>query len=91
MASNNVLIPIVFLDKIINFLDKLKCSTNHDLEDDHAEILWTLRMKKHKSELRKAYVEACIDYDFDNHDWQIMEFTSNRRREPANEFRYEIN
>jgi len=91
MANNNVLIPIELLNKIIKFLDKWKFPTNHDLEDDHAEILWTLMMKKQKSELRKAYIEACIDYDADNSDWQIMEFIWKRRIEPANEFRYEIN
>jgi len=53
--DKNVLIPLSLLERIIEFLEQREFPECHALFCDHCDILWTLKVKMQKLELRKAY------------------------------------
>jgi len=55
--GNNVMIPLPLVDQIIEVLEELDVSEYHPLHPDCCGILWALRVKKQKIELRGAYAK----------------------------------
>jgi len=53
--SKNVMIPLFLLDRIIELLDDLEPPEYHESRYDYCDILWALRVKKQKIELRGTY------------------------------------
>ena len=53
--SNNVLIPLTIFKRIIELLDYWDIPENHDLYREYCNILWELKVKVQKLELREAY------------------------------------
>jgi hypothetical protein len=53
--GTNVLIPLSLLDRMIDFLACLDLPEYHELRYEYGDILWALRVKKQKIELRDAY------------------------------------
>ncbi len=64
MAGKNVVIPLSLLECMIEFMDELDLSEYHELRWEYCEILWALRVKKHKLELRGSYASIISS---DNH------------------------
>ena len=70
----NVMIPLFLLDRIIELLDDIDLCEYHELRYEYCDILWALKVKKQKLELRDSYVKitstddpctrdaACIEY-----------------------------
>jgi hypothetical protein len=51
------MIPLALLDSIIAFLIELDLSEYHELRYEYCEILWALRLKKQRLELRDSYAK----------------------------------
>ena len=72
--GKNVLIPLSLFESIIDLLVCLEPPEYHELRYEYGDILWALRIKKQKIELRDSYAkiiaagdqserdEARIDY-----------------------------
>lgn len=63
MAGKNVMIPLSLLDSMIEFLDELDLSEYHELRWEYCEILWALKIKKQKLELKGSY-SSIISSDY---------------------------
>ncbi len=57
MDGKNVMIPLSLLNSMIEFLDELDLSEYHELRWEYCEILWALKIKKQKLELRGSYAD----------------------------------
>jgi len=79
MTSKNVLIPFPLLDQIIDFLEELRISEYHPLSYDCANILWALRVKKQKLELRDAYAKIIAAESDDDMLQARMQYLSQKR------------
>ena len=68
--SENVMVPLSLLNRIIEFLQELSAiPKTHPLGYERDDILWALNEKKHKLELRDAYakiIRAANQYDRDD-------------------------
>jgi hypothetical protein len=63
MMGKNVMIPLSLLEGIIEFLDELNLSEYHELRWEYGEILWALKTKKQKIELRDSYAKILAAND----------------------------
>ena len=55
--GKNVMIPLDLLDRIIELLVDINLPEYHELRYEYCEILWALKVKKQKLELRGAYAK----------------------------------
>jgi hypothetical protein len=62
------MIPLSLLDSIIEFLVEFDLSEYHELRYEYCEILWALRVKKQKLELRGAYAKIISADNTDQRD-----------------------
>ena len=71
--NKNIMIPMSLLESIIEFLDELDLSECHELRYEYCHILWALKVKKQKIELRDAYAKilSAADED-DRHDARMQ-------------------
>ena len=78
--SQNVMIPLSLLDRIIELLQELDLSEHHTLSLEYGEILWALRVKKQKIELHDAYFKilSAVEQD-DRHDAR-MQYLQQKRQ-----------
>ena len=53
--NKNVLIPLSIFKRIIDLLDYWDIRENHDLYREYCYILWELKVKVQKLELREVY------------------------------------
>ena len=53
----NVMIPLSVLDRLIELLDDIDLPEYHELRYEYCDILWALKVKKQKFELRDSYVK----------------------------------
>lgn len=69
--NKNVMIPLSLLDRIIELLNDIDLCEYHELRYDYCAILWALKVKKQKLELRDSYAKiistdardtTCIEY-----------------------------
>ena len=66
--GKNVMIPLSLLESIIEFLDVLDLPEYHELRYEYSEILWALRTKKQKIELRDSYAKIIAAGNQDERD-----------------------
>jgi hypothetical protein len=63
--GKNVMIPLSLLDRMIELLDCLALPEYHELRYDCCDILWALKVKKQKIELRDAYAKIILADDLE--------------------------
>jgi len=63
--SKNIMLPLSLLERVIDLLECLEVSKLHELHYDYCDILWTLKVKMQKLELRKAYAQIIQATDED--------------------------
>jgi len=68
MMCKNVMIPLFLLERIIEFLDCLDIPERHDLSYEYGDILWALKVKIQKLELKEAYSKIILAGDEENRD-----------------------
>jgi hypothetical protein len=76
--GKNVMIPLYLLERTIALLDDLALSETHELRYDYCEILWALRVKKQKIELRDAYAKIISADDLEARDLARIEYLRER-------------
>ena len=59
----NVMIPLSLLDRIIGLLNDIDLSEYHELRYEYCDILWALKVKKQKLELRDSYAKIISTED----------------------------
>ena len=72
------MIPLFLLDRIIELLDDLNLSEYHELRYEYCNILWALRLKKQKIELRGAYEKILIASEQAEQDEARIEYLRQR-------------
>ena len=77
--DKNVMIPISLLEKIVEFLDSLELPEYHELRCDYCDILWALRVKKQKLELRDAYAKIISADNQDARDEARIHYLQEKR------------
>jgi hypothetical protein len=76
--GNNVMIPLSLLDRIVDLLDDLNLPEYHELRLEYCQILWALRIKKQKLQLRGAYAKIILADDEDTRDEARIEYLRER-------------
>ena len=64
--DKNVMIPLPLLEQTIEFLVELDLSECHELRYEYCTILWALKLKKQKIDLRDAYAKILSAADEDD-------------------------
>ena len=79
--SKNVLLPLLLLKRIIELLEYIDVS-NYDIaiRDDYTDILWELKVKIQKLELREAYANIVQASDEDARFAARMEYLWQKNR-----------
>ena len=79
--SKNVLVPLLLLKRIIELLEYIDVS-NYDLviRDDYADILWELKVKIQKLELRETYANILQANEEDARFAARMEYLWQKKR-----------
>ena len=72
--GKNVMIPLSLLESVIEFLDVLNLSEYHEFRYEYCNILWALRVKKQKLELRDSYAKILTAADEDERDEARFEY-----------------
>jgi hypothetical protein len=63
MMVKNVTIPLFLLERIIEFLDNLNIPERHELSYEYGDIVWALKVKIQKLELRGSYSKIILADD----------------------------
>ena len=79
MMKQNVMIPLSLLDRIIELLDVLEPPEYHEIRYEYGDILWALKVKKQKIELRDAYAKIISADDTDLRDDARIEYLRQKR------------
>jgi hypothetical protein len=74
------MIPLSLLNRIVDFLVCLDLPEHNDLRFEHGEILWALRAKKDKLELRDAYSGIIASVGSDDRDLARIEYLRLKRQ-----------
>ena len=77
--SKNVMIPLSLLNQIIVFMQELDLSEYHPLSYECGNILWALRMKIQKIELRDTYARIISAVDEDERHNARIQYLSQRQ------------
>jgi len=67
--SKNVMIPLPLFMRIIELLEYWDIPEHHDLRYEYCDVLWELKVKTQRLELREAYskiISACNEDDRHN-------------------------
>ena len=78
--GKNVMIPLSLLDRIIDFLIEFDLSEYHELRYEYCDILWALRVKKQRIELRDSYAKIISADDTDSRDDARIEYLRQRNQ-----------
>jgi len=78
--SKNVMIPLSLLKRTIELIEALYYSNQNEFYDDYCDILWSLKIKIHKLELRDAYAKIISTENTDDRDDARMEYFRQKRR-----------
>jgi len=68
------MIPLALFNRIIEFLEKWNLPEYHYIYDDYIDILWDLRVKMHKLDLRQAYLMIAQASDEDARQLARLEY-----------------
>jgi len=78
--SQNVMIPLSLLDKVIELLDHWDISEyGPSLRYDYENVFWALKVKKQKLELRDAYAKIIRADNEDDRDDARMQYLLQKR------------
>jgi hypothetical protein len=77
--GKNVMIPLFLLDRIIELLVELDLSEYHELRYEYCEILWALRVKKQRLELRDSYAKIISADDQNSRDDARIRYLQQKR------------
>ena len=78
--SQNVMIPLSLLDKLIELLESWDISEyGYPVRDEYCHILWALRLKKQKLELRGAYARIINADSQDDADRARIDYLQKKR------------
>jgi len=77
--SQNVLIPLSLLEQIVELLEELNLSEYHPLSYDCGNILWALKVKKQKLELRGAYARIIAAANEEERDEARLQYLLQKR------------
>ena len=70
--SKNVLIPLTLFMRLIELLEYWDIPEHHDLRFEYCDVLWELKVKIQKLELREAYSKIIsADSEDSRHDARI--------------------
>ena len=72
------MIPILLLMRIIELLQYWDIPFNHDLRYEYCVVLWELKVKLQKLELREAYSKMCVAKNDDQQHDARIEYLSKR-------------
>jgi hypothetical protein len=73
--SNNVLIPLSLLIKTVELLEYWDVSRyDRFIQDDYCDVLFALKVKLQKLELRDAYAKIINAKSSDDRDWTRIEY-----------------
>ena len=76
--DKNVMIPLSLLDRIVELLDDWEPPEYHASRYDYCNILWALRVKQQKIELRGAYAKILLAADQAERDEARIEYLRQR-------------
>ena len=77
--SKNIMIPLSLLKRIVDLLDCLDSSRfASDFSREYGDILWELKVKMQKIELRDAYARIVSAKSVDDRDWARIEYLRQR-------------
>jgi hypothetical protein len=80
LMSTNVLIPLALFRRVIELLEYWDINEKNDLRFEYCDVLWELKLKIQKLELREAYSKIISAGNEDaRHDARI-EYLRQRRR-----------
>ena len=77
--GKNAMIPLFLLDRIIELLALLDISEYHELRYEYCDILWALRLKKQRIELRDSYAKIISADDQDERDDARIRYLQQKR------------
>ena len=77
--GKNVLIPLSLLERIVDLLVSLDLPEYHEFRREYGDILWALRIKKQKLELRDAYAKIIAAADKTERDEARIEYLRQKR------------
>jgi len=77
--SNNVLLPLSLFMRVIDLLGYWDISESHDLRNEYCTVLWELKVKLQKLELRDAYSKIISATDEDTRDFARINYLRKRR------------
>jgi len=78
--GKNVMIPLDLLDRIIELLVDINLPEYHELRYEYCEILWALKVKKQKLELRGAYAKIIAADNIDARDDARIEYLKQKNQ-----------
>lgn len=77
--SNNVLLPLSLFMRVIDLLEYWDIPDSHHLRYEYCAILWELKVKLQKLELRDAYSKIISAKDEDSRDFARIDYLRKRR------------
>ena len=77
--SSNVLLPLSLFMRVIDLLEYWDIPETHDLRYEYCVVLWKLKVKLQKLELRDAYSKIISAKDEDTRDFARIDYLRKRR------------